>query len=52
MAEKVKSAWLAAIRTVFVPGPGQAYAGRCQRGYRLCREFSWCTALQGNGSML
>ena len=30
--EKGKRAWLAAILTVFIPGLGQAYAGRYDRG--------------------
>ena len=31
-AEKGKKAWLAAVLTLFVPGLGQAYAGRYDRG--------------------
>lgn len=30
--EKVKSPWLAAVLTVVIPGLGQAYAGRYDRG--------------------
>ena len=30
--ERGKSVWLAAILTVFIPGLGQAYAGRYDRG--------------------
>ncbi len=30
--DRAKSAWLAAILTVFIPGLGQAYAGRYDRG--------------------
>src|SRR3989338_7618858 len=30
--DRAKSAWLAVILTVFIPGLGQAYAGRYDRG--------------------